>query len=67
VNAVAPGVIQTDMTSALPPEKLRKLAAEIPMKRTGLPPEVAGVMLFLASDLSSYVTGQVVRIDGGMG
>jgi len=67
VNAVAPGVIQTDMTAALPPEKFQKLASGIPMRRAGLPSEVAGVMLFLASDLSSYVTGQVIRIDGGMG
>jgi 3-oxoacyl-[acyl-carrier protein] reductase len=67
VNAVAPGIIQTDMTAALPPEKFQKLVAGIPMKRPGLPPEVAGVMLFLASDLSSYITGQVLRIDGGMG
>ena len=66
VNAVAPGVIQTDMITAIPTEMLAKLRARIPMGRTGLPSEVAGVMLFLASDLSSYVTGQVLRIDGGI-
>lgn len=67
VNAVAPGVIQTDMTAAIPAEAFQKLCARIPMGRAGLPSEVAGVLLFLASDLSSYVTGQVLRIDGGIG
>jgi 3-oxoacyl-[acyl-carrier protein] reductase len=67
VNAIAPGVIKTDMTAAIPVESFNKLCARIPMGRPGLPSEVAGVMLFLASDLSSYVTGQVLRIDGGIG
>lgn len=67
VNAVAPGVIKTDMTAALSAQAYEKLCAHIPMKRAGLPSEVAGVMLFLASDLSSYMTGQVLRIDGGIG
>lgn len=67
VNAIAPGVIKTDMTAAIPAEAFAKLRARIPMGRVGLAAEVAGVMLFLASDLSSYVTGQVLRIDGGMG
>jgi 3-oxoacyl-[acyl-carrier protein] reductase len=67
VNAVAPGVIKTDMTAAIPPEALERLSAGISMRRLGLPEEVARVMLFLASDLSSYVTGQVIRIDGGIG
>jgi 3-oxoacyl-[acyl-carrier protein] reductase len=67
VNAIAPGIIQTDMTAAIPSESLQKLCSRIPMGRQGLPSEVAGVMLFLASDLSSYVTGQVLRIDGGIG
>ena len=67
VNAIAPGVIKTDMTATLPEQAYEKLCARIPMKRAGLPSEVAGVMLFLASDLSSYVTGQVLRIDGGIG
>lgn len=67
VNAVAPGVIKTDMTSALSESALQKLASRIPMGRLGLPCEVAGVLLFLASDHSSYVTGQTIRIDGGIG
>lgn len=67
VNAIAPGVIKTDMTAVIPTEVFQKLCARIPMGRPGLPSEVAGVMLFLASDLSSYVTGQIVRIDGGIG
>jgi 3-oxoacyl-[acyl-carrier protein] reductase len=67
VNAIAPGIIQTDMTAAIPAQTFEKLCSRIPMGRAGLPSEVAGVMLFLASDLSSYVTGQVLRIDGGIG
>jgi 3-oxoacyl-[acyl-carrier protein] reductase len=67
VNAIAPGVVQTDMIAAIPEKALEILRARIPMRRMGLPEEVARVMLFLASDLSSYVTGQVIRIDGGIG
>jgi 3-oxoacyl-[acyl-carrier protein] reductase len=67
VNAIAPGVIKTDMTAAIPPQPFEKLCSRIPMRRPGLPSEVAGVMLFLASDLSRYVTGQVLRVDGGIG
>ena len=67
VNAIAPGIIKTDMTAAIPAPSFQKLCSRIPMGRPGLPSEVAGVMLFLASDLSSYVTGQVMRIDGGIG
>jgi 3-oxoacyl-[acyl-carrier protein] reductase len=67
VNAIAPGVVQTDMIAAIPEKALAALRARIPMRRMGLPEEVARVMLFLASDLSSYVTGQVIRIDGGIG
>jgi 3-oxoacyl-[acyl-carrier protein] reductase len=67
VNSIAPGVIKTGMTAALPAAALENLCARIPMKRMGLPCEVAGVMLFLASDLSSYITGQVLRVDGGIG
>jgi len=66
VNAVAPGVISTPMTAAVPSDALKKLSDRIPMKRPGLPKEVGDVMLFLASDLSSYITGQVLRIDGGI-
>jgi len=67
VNAIAPGVIQTDMTAALPKEKFQELLRGSKLPRAGLPEEVAQAMLFLASDLSSYVTGQVLRVDGGIG
>ena len=66
VNAVAPGFIETDMTKQLPPEKASQRMAGIAMKRIGKPEEVAGAVVFLASDLSSYVTGQVLGVDGGM-
>lgn len=67
VNAVAPGVIETQMTAAIPAPALDKLKSRIPMRRLGQPQEVASVLLFLASDLSRYMTGQVIRIDGGIG
>jgi len=66
VNAVAPGFIETDMTKQLPKEKFEQRLSEIKMGRIGKPEEVANVILFLASDLSSYVTGQVIGVDGGM-
>lgn len=67
VNAVAPGVIQTAMTANLPQEVLNRQIARCELKRLGLPEEVAKAILYLASDASSYITGQVVRIDGGIG
>jgi 3-oxoacyl-[acyl-carrier protein] reductase len=67
VNAIAPGVIDTEMTKKMPPEVLKRLMAKSDLKHLGLPSEVAGVILFLASDMSSYVTGQVLRVDGGIG
>ncbi len=67
VNAVAPGVIQTDMTAALPQEKLDELVSGSKLQRVGLPEEVAQTLVFLASDESAYITGQVIRVDGGMG
>jgi 3-oxoacyl-[acyl-carrier protein] reductase len=67
VNAIAPGVIDTDMTAAIPAEARAKLVSRIPMRRCGSTTEVAGVLLFLASDLSRYITGQVIRVDGGIG
>lgn len=66
VNAIAPGFIDTDMTKSLPIEKYELRLNNIKMKRAGKPEEVANVILFLASDLSSYVTGQVIGVDGGM-
>ena len=66
VNAIAPGFIDTDMTRQLPPEKYQERLASIRMNRIGTPEDVANVVLFLASDLSSYVTGQIVGVDGGM-
>ncbi len=66
VNAVAPGLIETDMSAAvmnLAPDEVKKA---IPMRRVGQPEEIAGVVAFLASDDSSYLTGQVIRVDGGL-
>lgn len=67
VNAVAPGFIKTPMTDKLNDDQKNALTDKIPLVRLGEPSEVAKVILFLASDLSSYVTGQVINIDGGMG
>ncbi|HUJ09952.1 MAG TPA: 3-oxoacyl-[acyl-carrier-protein] reductase [Verrucomicrobiae bacterium] len=65
-NAVAPGFIQTPMTDKLSPEARKAQTDFIALKRLGLPQDVANVVLFLASDLSSYVTGQVISVDGGL-
>ena len=66
VNAVAPGFIDTSMTEALGDAAREALENIIPLKRTGKPEEIAQAVLFLASDNSSYITGQVLAIDGGM-
>ncbi len=66
VNAVAPGFIDTDMTRSLPPDKYAERAASVKIGRIGTADDVAGTVLFFASDLSSYVTGQVLGVDGGM-
>ncbi|MCU0665714.1 MAG: 3-oxoacyl-[acyl-carrier-protein] reductase [Candidatus Omnitrophica bacterium] len=66
VNAIAPGFIQTDMTAKLPEEVRTKMLAAIPLNRFGQPQDVANLCLFLASEESSYITGQTVVIDGGM-
>ena len=66
VNAIAPGFIRTDMTDAMP-EKAREAAlASIPMKRAGEAEDIANTAAFLASDLASYITGEVIKVDGGM-
>ena len=65
-NAVAPGFIITDMTAKLPEEVKKEWAEKIPLRRGGLPEDIANVCTFLASDMSSYVTGQVISVCGGM-
>ncbi len=65
-NAIAPGFIETEMTEALPPETVKQWRETIPLKRGGTPEDVANAVLFLGSDLSSYITGQVLGVDGGM-
>ena len=66
-NCIAPGFIDTDMTSALPEDTRKEWEKQIPLRRGGTPEDVAGAALFLASDMSSYVTGQVLNCCGGMG
>ncbi len=66
VNAVAPGFIHTDMTDAMPEKAKDATLATIPLKRIGEPEDIANAVLFLASDYASYITGQVLAIDGGM-
>ncbi len=65
-NAIAPGFIETAMTAALPEDVRKEWASKIPLRRGGQVEDIANVALFLASDLSSYVTGQVIQVDGGM-
>ncbi len=65
-NAIAPGFIETDMTKALPEDVVKGWYEKIPMKRGGTPEDVANVVAFLGSDLSSYITGQVISVCGGM-
>ena len=64
VNAVAPGVTRTDMLSALPDEMVQRISAGIPLGRVGEAEDIANAYLYLASDLSSYVTGVTLRVDG---
>jgi len=66
VNAVAPGYIATEMTATLPEKVREALLEKIPLKRMGTPQDIAAATLFLASDESAYITGQVLPVDGGM-
>lgn len=65
-NAIAPGFIETEMTAALPEETVKSWADAIPLKRGGQPADVAQLAAFLGSDMSTYITGQVINVDGGM-
>lgn len=65
-NAIAPGFIITDMTAALPDSVREEWCKKIPLRRGGTPEDVANIAVFLASDMSSYVSGQVIQVDGGM-
>lgn len=65
-NAIAPGFIETAMTAALPDNVREEWVNKIPLRRGGKPEDIADVATFLASDMSSYVTGQVIQVDGGM-
>jgi len=66
VNCVAPGFVETDMTAILSPEQRAILLNQVPFKRTSRPEEIAGIVAFLASEKSAYITGQVIAVDGGM-
>lgn len=66
VNAIAPGITQTEMLSSMTEEIIKDTLEQSHLKRPGVPTEIANACLFLASDMSSYVTGQVMRVDGGL-
>jgi 3-oxoacyl-[acyl-carrier protein] reductase len=65
-NVVAPGFVETDMTAAMTEDAKKTLFTQIPLERLGTPRDIAGVVAFLASDHASYITGQVLVVDGGM-
>ena len=64
VNAVAPGITETDMVSALPKQVIEPLIKTIPLGRSGIPTDIANAFLFLASDMASYITGDILHVDG---
>jgi 3-oxoacyl-[acyl-carrier protein] reductase len=66
VNAVSPGLIDTEMTARISAEGRAKMLEQIPLARLGHPPEIANAVLFLASDEASYITGEVLRVNGGL-
>ncbi|MBT4501533.1 MAG: 3-oxoacyl-[acyl-carrier-protein] reductase [Gemmatimonadetes bacterium] len=66
VNAVAPGFIETDMTAKLSEEARNSMLSQVPLARPGTPADVAGAVLFLASEQAAYITGQVIQVNGGM-
>jgi 3-oxoacyl-[acyl-carrier protein] reductase len=66
VNAIAPGFIDTEMTRSLPEKAREGLTSVIPLKRLGEVGDVAGLVAFLVSDAAGYITGQVIKVDGGM-
>lgn len=66
VNAVAPGITRTDMVAALPKEMIEPLVNRIPLRRIGEAEDIANAFLFLASDMASYVTGEILSVDGAM-
>ncbi|MBE0422767.1 MAG: 3-oxoacyl-[acyl-carrier-protein] reductase [Lutibacter sp.] len=65
-NVIAPGFIETEMTASLPEETVKQWRDAIPLKRGGTPEDIANACVFLASDMSSYITGQTLSVDGGM-
>ena len=66
VNAVAPGITKTDLVAALPDQMIQPMIAAIPLRRIGEPEDIANAFLFLASDMASYVTGEILSVDGAM-
>lgn len=64
MNAVAPGIIETDMMKAVPKEIIDPMIAQIPLRRLGQPQDIANAFVFLASDEASYITGVVLSVDG---
>ena len=66
VNAIAPGFIDTDMTRVLSEDQKKNIISGVPLKRLGQVEDIANLAVFLASDKSNYITGQVIHVDGGM-